>query len=371
MALLLYLVFRPAPLLVESAVVQEGALRVTLEEEGMTRVKDLFVVAAPVSGTLLRVDAQEGDSVKAGTALASILPPELDARQYRETSFQAKAAEAALSEVTAHLRRVEIEAEQTGRRAERYRSLFGEGAVSREAFELAVNDSAMYRKEITSARSAVESARYTFRSRQASIDPGLSRKPVVVQSPAEGRVLRIHEKSRRAVTVGTPLLDVGNPESIEVVIDLLSADAVGVKRGNTVEVIDWGGPGLLTGLVTKIEPAAFTKISALGVEEKRVNVVAGLDRAAPGLGDNFRVQTRIVVQSAEKVVKVPISALFRVGSQWHVFSAESNRAVEKKISIGMQGTREAEVLDGVNVGERVVVHPSSELHEGMRITFQQ
>jgi len=146
----------------------------------------------------------------------------------------------------------------------------------------------MYRKEITSARSAVESARYTFRSRQASIDPGLSRKPVVVQSPAEGRVLRIHEKSRRAVTVGTPLLDVGNPESIEVVIDLLSADAVGVKRGNTVEVIDWGGPGLLTGLVTKIEPAAFTKISALGVEEKRVNVVAGLDRAAPGLGDNFQ-----------------------------------------------------------------------------------
>jgi len=133
------------------------------------------------------------------------------------------------------------------------------GRFSREAFELAVNDSAMYRKEITSARSAVESARYTFRSRQASIDPGLSRKPVVVQSPAEGRVLRIHEKSRRAVTVGTPLLDVGNPESIEVVIDLLSADAVGVKRGNTVEVIDWGGPGLLTGLVTKIEPAAFTK----------------------------------------------------------------------------------------------------------------
>ncbi|MDT9547513.1 MAG: HlyD family efflux transporter periplasmic adaptor subunit [Chlorobium phaeovibrioides] len=370
-ALMLFFVFRPAPLLVDSAVIEEGALRVRLEEEGMTRVKDLFVVAAPVSGMLLRIDAREGDSVKTGAELALLLPPELDARQYRETSFQAMAAEAALSEARARLRRVELDAEQTGRRAVRYRNLFGEGAISRESFELAVNDSAMYSREIASAGSAVEAARFTYRARKAAIDPVLSRKPVVVHSPAEGRVLRIHEKSRRAVTVGTPLLDLGNPDSIEVVIDLLSADAVSVKPGHTVEVIDWGGPGLLTGLVTKIEPAAFTKISALGVEEKRVNVVARLDRAAPGLGDNFRIQTRIVVESAGRVVKVPISALFRVSDQWHVFSVDNNRAIEKQVSIGMQGTREAEVLDGIEVGERVVVHPSSELHEGMRVTFQR
>lgn len=367
----LYLVFRPSPLPVDSGLVTTGPLQVTLDAEGFTRVNDRYVVGAPVSGRLSRVILEEGEHVRKGDKVAELLPAALDSREYREASARAASAKASFDEAVARERRVALDFLQAERRQVRYRNLYREGAVSREAFEMAENEAMVLHKEADAARSAAASARYAFQAQQAAIDSQTMGIPVPVLAPAAGTVLRIHEKSERVVTAGTTLVDIGDPSRIEVVIDVLSSDAVRVRTGNTVIIDDWGGEKSLRGVVRTVEPAAFTRISALGIEEKRVNVVAVLGRFEPRLGDNFRVQTRIVLQEAGNVLRVPVSSLFRDASGWKVFLIERGKAVEKPVRIGMRGAIQAEVLDGLQEGDRVVVHPTNELSHGMRVTFQQ
>jgi len=199
----------------------------------------------------------------------------------------------------------------------------------------------------------------------------ISGKAVRVVSPAEGRVLLIHEKSERLINAGSPLLDIGDPSAIEIVIDVLSSDATKVRPGNRVVIRDWGGEKELQGVVKTIDPAAFTKTSALGIEEKRVNIVAVLKEYAPLLGDNFRVQAKIVLREAGNVLQVPVSSLFRGRDDWHLFVIENGRAVERSVKIGMRGTYQAEVLSGVRAGQRVVVHPANELKDGIFVTLQE
>ncbi len=370
-ALILFFVFRPSPLPVDSGVVRRGPLQVTLEGEGVTRVNDRFVLAAPVSGELERIELEEGDSVRKGSVVASLLPAQLDSRESREASARSGAARAALDEGVARQRRADLSLAQAERRFGRYRNLYGEGAVSKEAYELAEIEAQTLRKESQAARSGVEAARYNFVALQAVVDRQLSKKPVKVLSPVDGRVLRIHEQSERVVSAGSPLVDIGDPSAIEVVIDLLSSDAIRVKPGNRVVIMDWGGDRELQGVVKTVGPAAFTKTSALGIEEKRVNIVAVLSKDEPLLGDNFRVQASIVLREAADVLQVPVSSLFRGKEGWHLFVIEDGRAVEKGVTVGMRGTLQAQVLAGVNVGQRVVIHPTNELKDGMMVKAQE
>jgi len=370
-ALILFFVFRPSPFPVDSAVVRRGPLQVTLEGEGVSRVNDRFVVAAPVSGQLVRVELEEGDSVRKGSVVASLLPAQLDSREYREASSRAGAARATLDEAVARQRRASLTLAQAERRYERYRNLYREGAVSKETYELAESEAQTLRKEGEAFRSGVVAARYNFGALQAVVDQQLSKKPVKVLSPVDGRVLRIHEESERVVGAGTPLVDIGDPSAIEILIDLLSSDAIRVKPGNRVVIMDWGGEKELQGVVKTVGPAAFTKTSALGIEEKRVNIVATLSNNEPLLGDNFRVQASIVLREAANVLQVPVSSLFRGKEGWHLFVIEEGRAVDRVVSVGMRGTLQAQVLAGVRDGQRVVVHPTNELKDGMRVMARE
>jgi HlyD family secretion protein len=370
-ALILFFVFRHSPLPVESGMVKRGALQVTLDGEGVTRVNDRFVLAAPVTGKLVRVRLEEGDVVQKGSLIAELLPPELDLRAFSEASSRVGSARAALDEAIARERQVRLSLEQADRRFIRQQNLYREGAVSKESFELVENETQRAKKESDQGLSAVKAAHFNLAALQAVVDQQTAGKPVRVFSPIDGKVLRIHEKSERIITAGSPLLDIGDPSAIEIVIDVLSSDAIAVKQGNRVLITNWGGAKELLGVVKTVGPAAFNKVSALGIEEKRVNIVAVLGTNEPLLGDNFRVQASIVLREARSVLQVPVSSLFRGKSGWHLFVIENGKAIDKSVTLGMRGTWQAEVLAGVSEGQRVVVHPSNELQDGMAVQVQE
>jgi HlyD family secretion protein len=367
---LLYLVLRPAPLPVDAGVASYGPLEVSIEEEGVTRVIDRFTVSAPVNGKVRRSELVEGDSVRAGMTVAAILPPDQNAREYRESAALFGSASASVSEAQARQHEASVRLSQARLKAGRYERLYREGAVSKESSELAAEAASVLEKEVRAASAAVEAARMQASAAAARIDAGTASKAVEARSPVDGKVLRILEKNERFVPAGTPLVEIGNPGLLEVVIDVLSSDAVRIRPGNRVWIEDWGGPGALAGVVKRIEPAAFTKISALGIEEKRVNIIAMLDRTEPRLGDNFRIQARIVTSQASRVLRVPVSALFRGDGGWELFVIENGHARARKVKIGMRGADMAEVLGGLRAGERVVTHPPNELQEGMRVAVQ-
>ncbi|NTW55668.1 MAG: efflux RND transporter periplasmic adaptor subunit [Chlorobiaceae bacterium] len=369
--IVLFLVLRPAPLPVDSDVVIKGPLQVLLEGEGVTRVSERYVISSPVTGSIERITLEEGDSVRKGTPVASVLPAALDARDFREASLRAGSGRAAYDEAVSRERSVTLNLEQANRRAERFKNLYREGAISRESFEIAEKEAGVLRREADAARSGAAAARYNFEALESRVDSRLSSKSVTVFSPADGKVLRVHEKSQRVVAAGAPLLDLGDPSAIEIVIDVLSSDAVGVRPGCRVIVSDWGGQSDAEAVVMKIEPAAFTKTSALGIEEKRVNIIAGLKKYEPRLGDNFRVQAKIVLDEKQNVVQVPVSSLFRGKTSWEVFVLENGRAVLRHVDIGMRGIWRAEVVKGLMPGDRVVVHPTNELQDGMRVKTKE
>jgi HlyD family secretion protein len=300
-------------------------------------------------------------------AVAYLLPPELNTREFEEARARAGSARAALQEALSRERQVSVSLRQAALRSTRYQNLFREGAVSKESWELARNEADVLGKEKQAASAAAEAARYNLAAAVAQTDRAVSDKSVSVISPVDGRILRVLEKSERVVPAGTHLVDIGDPDKIELVIDVLSSDAVRVKPGNRVLVEDWGGDRALSGVVRTVEPAAFTKISALGIEEKRVNIIAVLDEDEPLLGDNFRIQASIVLAESGNVLKVPVSSLFRGRDAWNAFVIDGGRAKQRRVSLGMRGTYEAEVLEGLREGDRVVVHPTNELQDGMRV----
>lgn len=367
LSMLLLLVLRPAPLPVDTGRASYGPLEVSLEDEGITRVIDRFIVSSPVSGRVLRSRFVEGDSVRAGMTLASVLPPGQNAREFREATSLAGSASATVQEALARERQVGVQLAQARLKALRYDNLWREGAVSKESRELAAEEAAVLEKQLLAASASLRSARLQASAAEARIDRGMDGKAVELPAPVDGRVLRILEKDEKAVQAGTPLVEIGNPHLLEVVIDVLSSDAVKVKPGNPVFVEDWGGDGVLRGAVRRIEPAAFTKTSALGIEEKRVNVIAMLEKPEPRLGDNFRVQARIVTLRSERVLRVPVSTLFRGDGGWALFVVEGGRAKIRKVKTGMRGADFVEVLSGISDGAQVIVHPPNELKEGMRV----
>ncbi len=363
---ILFFVMKPSPLPVDSEEVRVAELTVTLDGEGRTRVRNSFVVSSPVSGRLFRMVVDEGDIVEKNSVVARVNPPPLGSREFDEAEARARSAEAVFEAAKAGERQVKADLDQAARTYWRYSSLYKEGAVSAETFESVKTAWQVLQKQHQAAQKNVESARYDMEAAR-SVIASITGNAIEVPAPESGKVLRVYEKSERVVAAGTPLLEIGDPADSEVVIDVLSSDAVKVEPGMNVLVEGWGGSGFLSGKVREIEPAAFTKISALGIEEKRVNVIVELDKGADRLGDNYRVQARIILWQGTDVLQVPVSSIFRGKQGWTVFLVKAGKAERHPITIGRRGAYYAEVVDGLEAGDLVVIHPTNDLEDGMRV----
>ncbi len=361
------------------AAVERGALRVTIDEEGETRVHDRFVIASPVAGRLLRVDLEPGDRVeRASTVLATLkpgAPTPLDARARAEAEARVRAARAALGQARAQqesaLAALSLARSEHGRSQE----LARERIVSAELLEqsqatLRTREEAARAAQYATARAEheLEMAKASLLQASGGDDAG---EPMTILSPIDGVVLKRLRWSEAVVPAGEPLLELGDPENLEIVSDMLSTDAVRIHDGDPVLVEQWGGDEVLSGKVRRVEPSGFTKISALGVEEQRVNVVIDLEDPAGAwkrLGDGYRVEVRVVVWEGQDVVKLPTGSLFRHQQGWAAFAVEGGRARLREIEIGRRNGLEAQVLAGLEPGQQVVVHPSDTLQDGSRVT---
>jgi HlyD family secretion protein len=365
----------PRSAAVDMAAVERGPLRVTIDEEGETRVRDRFVVTAPVAGRVQRVELEPGDPVKAQeTVLATFLPADpvpLDARSRAEAEAAQASAAAAVDQARAERSRAAAALQLARSEAARARDLAKENVLSPQLLEAREAEARQAEEALHAAEAAVAAARHGLEMARVRLAPtGGRARPIVLRSPIDGVVLRRHRESESVVAAGEPILDVGDPRKLEIVSDLLSTDAVKVAPGAAVVMEQWGGETPLEGRVRRVEPSGFMKISALGVEEQRVNVI--IDPAEPGaawerLGDAYRVEVRIVTWERPDVVRAPTSALFRRGDGWAVFVEEGGRARLRNVRVGQVGETHAEVLDGLQPGTRVVVHPADTLADGARI----
>ena len=377
----LALAFRTRPVPVDLATVQQGSLSVTVDEEGEARVHDVYTLSAPVSGFMRRIDLHPGDPVTAmATVVAEIEPVDpafLDVRGEAQARAELKAAEAAEALARAAVDRAQAELEFADREHERANELIGEGTISRRELDTAERNYRTARAALATAMAALDVRVFELeRARAALVSPAESQATrgqcacVTVRSPVDGRVLQVLQQSEGVVTVGTPLVEVGDPNELEIVVELLSPDAVQVEPGQRVLIERWGGEQTLEGRVRVVEPFAYTKVSALGIEEQRVNVIVDLvspPAERPGLAHGYQVDARIVLWSEDEVLTVPLLALFRDGDQWSVFIEENGRAALRHVDLGRRNQLEAQVLDGLIAGDRVVMYPSDQVEDGVAI----
>lgn len=379
---------RPKPIRVDIAKASRGPMRVTVDGEGKTRVRDRYILAAPVAGRLRRIALRRGDAVVAGQVILQIEPSPLaplDPRQRAEAISRVNAAQDMQLEADRLVDRQKATYDQARRDLERSESLARDGVISRQEVEQAQTAVATSLREYEAARSKAESAAHQVEVARAALiaaDRRSNAVPVVeVQAPTAGKVLRVIEESERVVAAGMPVVELSNPSKLEIVIELLSTDAVKVSPGSLVLIEHWGGPTTLEARVRLIEPSAFTKISALGIEEQRVNIVADLTTAdtslpaAPGemnlgagtLGDGYRVEGRIVIWETEQTLRVPASAVFHRGEQWSLFVVENGIARLRDVEVGQRTPFEAEIKSGIEEGAEVITHPSNQLADGVRV----
>lgn len=370
---LLTMWLRPTPARVDVAGVSREAMTVTVDGEGKTRVRDRYVVAAPVAGRLRRIALRRGDAVKSGQLIAQIDPlplSPLDPRQRAEAVARVNAAEDAKREIDRMVERNKATYDQARREVERSEVLVRDGYASRQELERAQTAVSTSLREYEAARSRVDSAAHEVEMARAALlarNQSSQAVSVKVHAPTDGRVLTVIEESERVITAGAPLVEVSNPSKLEVVIELLSTDAVKVSQGAKVFIEEWGGPEALEARVRLIEPSAFTKVSALGIEEQRVNVIADLTAPSTVLGDGYRVEGRVVVWHSDSVLQVPVSALFRSGDVWSLFVVEDGRARLRQVEVGQRTPRAAEIKSGVAADEGVIVHPANDITDGTRV----
>lgn len=370
-AVMAVLLMRPKPIPVDTAPVVVGPMTVTVEEEGETRLHDNFVISAPVAGRLLRIELRAGDAVSSEETVARIEPAPIDPRYRAELTAQVQAAEAGKQEAAALAERAQSDYGQARRNLDRAEKLAASGVISKEALEQAHTAEAASVQALEAARhrlAATTSEEEAARARLLDARRSRGAAVVEVNSPIAGKVLRLLQQSERVVTAGTPLLELGYSPRLEVVTDVLSSEAVKVQSGDPVLLEGWGGERPIRARVRLVEPSGFTKVSALGIEEQRVNVVIDFVDPPGPLGDAYRVEARIIVWQSERVTKAPTSALFRQGTEWAVFVLQGDRATRRQVEIGHRNATEAEVLKGVATGEQVVLHPTNEIRDGVRIT---
>ena len=366
----------PTPAIVELATATRGPLVVTVDEEGVTRVRERFVVSSPVAGRVLRIELDPGDLVQRGQSVVQVraeAAPLLDTRARAEAQAAIESTKATLGRARAEEQRARATVAQLQRELARIRELVDSRVVSAQELDTHEAELKIAAESLNAAVFAVQAARFDLQRAEARLIPTNAHardRVVTINAPVSGVVLRRIRESESMVPAGDPLLEIADPTRLEIVSDLLSTDAVRVKPGSRAIVGQWGGETELEAIVRRVEPAGFTKISALGVEEQRVNVILDfVDRssACATIGDAYRVETRIVVWEAQDVLKVPTSALFRDGSQWTVYRIADQRARRTVVSTGHQTGQEAEITIGLSVGDRVIVHPGDTLKDGARV----
>jgi HlyD family secretion protein len=375
---LIAVVMWPTTFAVDVASVARGSLVVTVDEEGVTRVRDRFIVSAPVAGRVLRIELEPGDRVSRGQVVARVraeAPPLLDERTRAEAEAGVESARAALGRARAEEQRTKATLAQAQRDLARTRDLVAGGAVAKQEAEIHEADVRVAEETVNAAAFAVRAAMSELQRASARLAPSTLEAPtgrvVSVTAPVEGVVLKRLRESETVVPAGEPLMELGDPGGLEIVADLLSTDAVRVKVGARAFVEQWGGDKRLEARVRRIEPAGFMKVSALGVEEQRVNVVLDFVESSPGaraaLGDGYRVEVGVVIWESQNVLKVPTSALFRHDGQWAVYRFESGRARRTLVELGHQTGQYAEVLAGLGEDARVILHPGDTLVDGARV----
>lgn len=422
--------FRPPPIAVDVATVKRGDVKVTVDEEGETRIRKRYMVSAPVGGRLRRINLDEGDRVTEGEVIAQIDPlplnSEIQAAQARLRQWQAeqagvatqrpkpeaiaqaeariRAAIAKQQETETRVARARADLAQAQRESRRQQQLYADGVISRQAKERAELEAIVKQRALEAEQKAAESAIAEVKAAQealailraerqdpdylldvydariAAVEAELAKltddaQRTNITSPIDGYVLRVNLESAKYVEAGTELLELGNPQDLEIVVDLLSSDAVKVKPGATMLIEHWGGESTLEAKVRYIEPSAFTKVSALGVEEQRVNVIADFVDNPRALGDRYRLETRTVVWSQEDVLVIPLSALFRcepsnsrvLSNTWCTFVVKGDRAEKRQIEVSQRSNFEAVVERGLQVEEQVILHPTEQIEAGTRI----
>ena len=376
-AVLLLASLWPATVTVDVARVTRGALRVTVDEEGETRVRRRFVVSAPVAGRVGRIDIEPGDSVDRGrTLLATFFPADptpLDARTRAEATAAAAAARSSRDAARAERQRAEAASKLASSELRRARDLAGQQLLAPAELESREAQARSAEEAFKAADYAAAAAEHQLQAAEARLAPpstALGTRELEIRAPVSGVVLRRLRESESVVPAGQPLLELGDPSAVEIVSDLLSTDAVRVRAGQPVLIEHWGGEGTLKARVRRVEPSGFMKISALGVEEQRVNVVMdfeGPPEARRPLGDGYRVEVRIVVDEAADALKLPNSALFRRGEQWSTFVVEGGRARLRAVDLGRRNGVEAEVVKGPGEGALVVLHAGDRVSDGTRV----
>lgn len=374
--------FRPQPRLVDVASASQGPMRVSVEEEGKTRVIDRYDVSAPVAGTACRIDMDVGDPVKKGQVLTMIKPLEsqaLDPRSWAEAQSRVAAAESALhaAEQTAKSARAEMDLAE--KELSRLRPLFEKGHVSQGQLDQAAATVQTTRAASRSARFSIDVARHELEAARTALSyTGADSQAnpegnVPVSSPIDGRLLAIHQECEGVVAAGQSLLVVGDTRSLEIETEVLSADAVKIKPGMRVEFHRWGGEKPLLGRVRTVEPVGFTKVSALGVEEQRVLVISDITSDSTewqSLGDGYRVEAEFILWEADDVLQIPASALFRFNDGWALFVIENEKAVLRMVKVGKRNGLSAQIFEKLMEGEKVITHPDNNIDDGVSVKLR-
>lgn len=366
-----FLMLRPRPISVDTVTVQRGDVRTTIDEDGVMRVWPHATVAAPVSGRLLEESVRAGDSVRRGSVIATMVAAPLDARTREELTARTASADALVSEAQANVAAADLALGEAARARRRTDQLAAAGAVAPRDQEEAVTLEATRRRALDAARERLRAARSNAAEARAALadaTPGASgaASRVPVRSPLDGRVLRVYEEHDRVVPAGTPILDVGNLRDIEVLVDVLSTDAVQVRPGTPMLLRVGETPLATRARVARVEPAAFRKLSPLGVEEQRVYVHGALLDPPIGLGDDYRVSVSIVLWEGRNVVRVPSSALAPEGAGWRAYQLSGGRIHARPVRVGHRGARDVEILGGVQPGDTLVAYPSDRVRDGIR-----
>lgn len=371
--------FLPNPVDVETSKVAEGPLRVSVREDGKTRIREKYIVSSPVAGRLTRIELRPGDAITSEETLLAIIMPNdpdiLDARSQAQAEARVQSATAAVNRAKANSQRAGIDLGLANSKFERAQKVYAKNGISHDEYDT-------FRAEYLASVQADKSAKFDLEISQFELEmakaavnqfmessPGHS-EPFLIYSPIAGKVLRVFQESSTAVERGTPLLELGDPRDLEIEVDVLSTDAVRIRPGADLTIEHWGGESPLKANVRVIEPAAFTKVSSLGVEEQRVNIISDFDETPDrlaSLGDGYRIEARITISQLDNALQIPNSSLFRHQRQWHVFTIVDDKAVMRAVDIGLQNETHTEVLQGLQRDEEVIVYPNDQISNGVKI----
>lgn len=373
--------FWPRAVEVDVAEAIRASMMTAISDDGITRVREVYVLSAPIAGKLLRVESHAGDFIEARkTVVATIQPSDpafLDARAQRQMAFTVSAARAARDLAHANVKGREAERKLASAELDRARALFGKGVVAKARVDAAEASLAAQDASLATAQAALRQREFEIQTAEAALiapgSPGADDRSgccIQLRAPVDGQLLRVLQENESIVQPGQPIAEVGDPANLEIVVDLVSSEAVQVTEGDEVIITQWGGEGNLKGRVRRVEPFGQQKVSALGIEERRVNVLIDIVTPRAGwarLGHGFQVEAAIVRWRSESVLQVPVGALFRQGKDWAVYRVEGNRARLTTVTTGHLNDASAEITQGLKPGDRVILHPGEGVSDGGKV----